>query len=293
MTRHTQPTRFDGGSRTIGPGADLLHVHDHFESAAHRDPATTWDTFTRTWNWAAPLPTARPAVEPGAGPVARPVDGGFSLSGRWHLRVHPHPVWFVLPLATPGDTADEDGWDLFVLPGGERLPFGPSGNRPTGALELTDAYVPAGLATRRSGVPLRATDEIFVGVAVTAMALGATRRLTDVLARLADGNRSAALPAAELAALTHDEQAALRSTLYGLRGACESAARATGPLTRAVNVARRVVAGAYEGAIAFVSPDGRHPLAYLIEAATPILQVTRFVEDFATRPHPHRAEGPA
>ncbi|MZE68828.1 hypothetical protein [Streptomyces sp. SID5789] len=293
MIRHTQPTRLDGGSQTIGPGADLLHVHDHFESAAHRDPATTWDTFTRTWNWAAPLPTARPAVKPGAGPVARPVDGGFSLSGRWHLSVHPQPSWFALPLVAPGDTADEDGWDLFVLPGA-RLPSGSSGTRPpAGTLELTDAYVPAGLATRRSGVPLRSTDEFFVGVAVTAMALGATRRLTDVLARLSDGNRSAAVPAAELAALTHDEQAALRSTLYGLRGACETTAPATGPLTRAVNAARHVVAGAYEGAIAFVSQDGRHPLAYLIEAATPILQVTRFVEDFATRLHPHRAEGPA
>ncbi|MBQ0887100.1 hypothetical protein KBZ94_19510 [Streptomyces sp. RM72] len=254
--------------------------------------------FTRTWNWAAPLTTARPAVEPGVRPAARPVDGGFSLSGRWRLTSHRPPAWLALPLTaagpTPGSTADEGGWDLFVVPGRARLLSGPSESRPpTGLLELTDIYVPAGLATRRSGVPLRATDANFLGVAVTAMALGATRRLTDVLARLSDGNRSAAVPAAELAALTHDEQAALRSTLYGLRDASEVTAPAAGPLARAVKVARHVVAGAYEGAIAFVRHDGRHPLAYLVEAATPILQVTRFVEDFAIRRNHQRTESSA
>ncbi len=73
-------------------------MHDHFDSAAYRDASTTWDVFTRTWNWAASLAVALPVVEPGIAPLGRPVDGGFWVSGRRHPTSNRQPDWVALSM---------------------------------------------------------------------------------------------------------------------------------------------------------------------------------------------------
>lgn len=75
-----------------------------------------------------------------------------------------------------GDTA-EGGPDLFVIKAGLLSPAMSGGpwEGATSAVELRDAYMPAGLSTRSAGAPLRTGDGIFLRTAVTAMALGAAR----------------------------------------------------------------------------------------------------------------------
>ncbi|MFF4243517.1 hypothetical protein ACFYY2_03475 [Streptomyces sp. NPDC001822] len=277
-----------------GPDAGLPRVLERLEHAGHRDPSAAWDVFTRTWNWAAPLATALPVTADGAGPVAQAVPGGFSLSGRWRLPAGVRSDWVALPVPTEPwverAAAGEGDRDLFVLP--ERtlprvLPEGSGEPSHTPAFELTDVFVAAGLATHASGTALRAQDTVFFRTAVTAMALGAARRVTDALAGLPPDAGAGASPAAptasavELAAVLHDERTALAAALQGLPrsgGAVPSASEesAVTHLARVGPMVRHVVVAAYERALPSAGHHDGQALVRMVEDAAPILQCMRF-----------------
>ncbi|MEV7077974.1 hypothetical protein AB0N88_05440 [Streptomyces sp. NPDC093516] len=230
---------------------------------------------TGTWNWAAPLPAA--VCHRDLEATARPTSGGFTLSGLWSL---PAPEqtgpWLALPLPVSG-SGDPD---LFVV-ASQALPKSSGAAR---VVRLDDLYVPVGFATYAAGAPLCADDAAFLWTAVTALALGTARRITDVLAAPYGGGAAStphtAVAAAELAAVLHDERLSLAATLYeapsarqGLSVAAQERLAVLVPC--AEKVVQHVVASAYEHALTADWSSGRHPLVDLIEAGTPIFQQAR------------------
>ncbi|MFI5998394.1 hypothetical protein ACIBAC_41915 [Streptomyces sp. NPDC051362] len=168
---------------------------------------------------------------------------------------------------------------------------------------MTDVYVPAGLATHAAGTGLRASEATFFRAAVTAMALGAARRITEALADLTP-SRPAALPtelspaasAAELAAVLHDARTALAAELHNMPGTDKAAGSlpeepADSRLMRVGPTVRQVVAAAYEQALPAAGHYDGHPLEDLVEAATPTLQCMRFAMELMHLPTSH-AKGP-
>jgi hypothetical protein len=212
--------------------------------------------------------------------VARPAPGGFALSGQWRLPSHDGTVpWLALPLAPATSGAP----DLFVvhskvLPGAVRGLTGEGGGAGP-VFRLEDVYVPAGFVTYTAGAPLRAGDAAFLWTAVTGLALGAARRMTDALAATA---------AAELAAVLHDERLSLAAALHGGPSARQGLPedveeRLAAGVGQAGNAVHHVVAAAYEHVLAAGGSGDEHPLIGLIGAASPILQQVRYVMELLPR----------
>ncbi|WP_331737642.1 hypothetical protein [Streptomyces sp. NBC_00019] len=277
----------------LGPDSDLAQVFAFFESEGYVNPAAAWPALTRTWNWAAPLTTAVPRADRPA-PTARPVPGGFTLSGQWRRPSYDGTdPWLALPLGP----ASRGGPDLFVV-AAKVLPDGEGA--PGSVFRLEDVYVPAGFVTYSTGEPLRAGDAAFLWTAVTALALGAARCMTDVLTARAKGAGDTAVPsaAAELAAVLYDERLSLAAVLHdapsarqGLPASVE--VRLAAQVGRAGTAVHHVVAAAYEHALASGAGTGRHPLVNLIEVCSPILQQVRYATELLL-PHdttsPRKAE---
>ncbi|WP_031010197.1 hypothetical protein [Streptomyces sp. NRRL F-5727] len=315
-------------SRTLGPETGLAQVLESGERQGHRDPAAAWQVFTRTWNWAAPLTTAVPGTTaashtgttavPHTGaaaasrtataavsrtglprpPEARPVTGGFALSGQWRLPRHGTTGnWVALPLMDgPRERAQGTaGPDLFVVAAGSLAGLttpdgGEDRSAPSGRLlRLAGAHVPAGFATYTTATPLSAEDAAFLWTAAGALALGAARRMTDELpgatgaGGLGEAGPSGALRA-ELAGMLHDERVSLAAVLHGApaartglpEGLEERLAARAG---RVAQVVHHVLAAAYQQVLAEEGGAGGHPLMSVIEAATPILQQARYATE--------------
>ncbi|MEU0039936.1 hypothetical protein [Streptomyces sp. NPDC006333] len=293
-----------GFSDAIGPGTDLPRVLEHFERAGHQDPSAAWRAFTGTWNWAAPLSSALPVADGRAVQVAVPVPGGFSLSGRWRRPTGGRPAWLTLPVAADRQRGEAGSAkqcpDLFIVSAKTlppALPLTDETSVSTPAFELADVYVPAGLTTHATGRVLSAKNTVFFRTAVTAMALGAGRRLTDTLAGLAPDIEyaagSVAVPpaasAAELAAILHDERAALAAALHGVPDTTEAGRQLTeapsaAQLTQAGNLVRHVITAAYERALPLSDRLDGNPLVRLVEDAAPLLQCMRFAVEHM-QPH--------
>ncbi|MFF4902764.1 hypothetical protein [Streptomyces sp. NPDC001068] len=276
--------------RVLGPTAPLARVFAFFESDGYSDPAAAWLAFTRTWNWAAPLTTAVPGTGfPGPVAVACPASGGFAVSGQWRLpSLHGTGTWLALPLAGPAD----GGPDLFVvssqvLPCAVRaLPAACDGRGP--GFRLENAHVPGGLVTRAAGEALRAEDAVFFWTAVTALALGAARRVVDVLADpSSDGVTPRPAAAAELAAVLHDERLSLAAVLHGApsvrQGLPPAVEERLGDRVGTVGTTvRHVIAMACD--LALTSDcEGGHPSLRVMEASSPILQQVRFAREILPR----------
>jgi hypothetical protein len=296
-----------------GPDADLSQVLERFEHAGHRDPAAAWNAFTGTWNWAALLDTAPAPVDGDSLPVVRSVAGGFLLSGRWRRPMGGRSEWLALP---PGadrrrfrERSAKSDRNLFVVPV-RALPRalpGTEGTHGSVAFELTDMYVGRGLATHTAGTALRAGEADFLRVAVTAMALGAARSLTDVVAALVPAATADACPeagvtadaAAELAAVLYDERTALAAAVRGIPAAGHTRASAVAEpaatlLAQVGTRVRHVVVAAYEQTLPLTGWDGvRHAdrVARLVEDAAPVLQCMRFATE-RMPPVGHLVEGP-
>ncbi|MER7930738.1 hypothetical protein ABTY96_47870 [Streptomyces sp. NPDC096057] len=283
--------------RLLGPDTPLAQVFAFFEADGHAGPAAAWHAFTGTWNWAAPLATAVPRVGL-PGPVARPVPGGYALSGHWRLPSHDGTgTWLALPLADrTGRTDGTGGADLFVvsskvLPGAVRgLPADGGEQEPEPGFRLENAHVPAGFVTRATGEPLRAGDAAFLWTAVTALALGAARRTTDLLAGPASqgGAGRGAVTAAELAAVLHDERQSLAALLHGAPSVRQGLAPSVEELLMArvesgAAAVLHVVTAAYEWALASDPGAARHPLVRMAEDSAPILQQVRFAGQLLPR----------
>ncbi|MEU3188567.1 hypothetical protein ABZ707_30890 [Streptomyces sp. NPDC006923] len=304
LPRHTPAASQSTPPETVGPGTALVKVLESYERAGHDDASAAWESFTAAWNWAAPLPTAVTADHDHLA-TARPVPGGFSLSGAWRL---PPGLrrgrWLALPLTDRREQhrgeVIEEGPDVFVVSSAV-LPRSHRPHRATDgtdtyepAFRLDEEYVPGGFATSSGGTPLRAENAPFLWTAVTAMALGSTRRLTDALAALPQDTtalpETPAMPAAaaatELAAALHDERLSLAMRLRpsGASGVGPGAGPSFAdslitPVRRASNMVHEVVAAAYEHAAHYHRNEGRHPLVSLIESSTPVLQCMRFAVD--------------
>ncbi|MEU7467544.1 hypothetical protein AB0A94_03085 [Streptomyces sp. NPDC044984] len=288
LPRRTRTAARCGVPQAAGPDAEPVQVLESFERAGHEDPAAAWHAFTRTWNWAAPLPAAVPGDDGAAGLVARPVAGGFSLSGQWRVPTRGVPRrWLALPLTDvreAGGQAAADDPDLFVVstkvlprPSGQHH-GGDRARAPGPEYRLDGVYVPAGFATRSRGGALRADAAAFHWTAVTAMALGVARRLTDTL------TAPAPLAAAGLTALLRDERASLATALREVSnatrdGAPDTVEKLAAQVGRTARAVHHVVAAAYEGVPTAVVRDGRHPLTCLIDSGTPILQHVRYAVD--------------
>ncbi|WLW58143.1 hypothetical protein [Streptomyces sp. YU58] len=299
MSRLPRPTTTDPyGERpnVLGPDTGLAQVLAFFESEGYSGPArAAWQAVTRTWNWAAPLTTAVPRTDvPGS--VARPASGGFALSGRWRVpsydrcdRCDGTAPWLALPLV-PAKYGDPD---LFVvpskvLPAPVRARTDDDGGTTGPVFRLEDVYVPAGFVTHSTGRPLRAGDAPFFWTAVTGLALGAARRMTDLLAAPADtGSGRGPVPSpvsAELAAVLHDERLSLAAVLHGAPSARQGLpaaveARLAAHVGRAGTAVHHVVAAAYEHTLTADWGGGPHPLVSLIEAGSPILQQARYATE--------------
>ncbi|MFL4910077.1 hypothetical protein ACJ6WF_44925 [Streptomyces sp. MMS24-I2-30] len=305
--RTTTLTREDRPRPAPGPGTDPGRVFEAYERDGHADPGEAWASFTAAWNWASPLPHAVPRHGPDGPPVARPVPGGYALSGRWHLPADTAAgPWLALPLTAPWDTAREarenatesrpDRPDVFVvasrvLPrqatGGLRAVRSAAG--PDTEFRLDGVHVPTGFTTHSSGTALSARDGGFLWTAVTGMALGAASRLTDELAVLgpspvAGPAVSPAAAAAELSGLLSGERLGFTAELYnrpGLGQLISLAARE--PLAdrvrRAARLVHHVVTASYERAIPFPTDSGHNPLAALVTDSAAILHHLRFTVD--------------
>lgn len=302
--------------KVLGPDTGLAQVFAFFESAGFSDPSAAWQAFTGIWNWAAPLTTAIPGADVRDRPVVRPVAGGFMLSGPWRLPSHDGTgPWLALPMTADERqsghaTATRGGPDLFVVPS-KVLPGTVRGRAGDGGgsgpvFRLEDVYVPAGFVTHMAGTPLRAGDATFFWTVVTALALGAARRMTDVLAGPAPGTASRtargpvphAVVAAELAAELHDERLSLAAALHGAGSARQGVPSSVekqlaAHAGQAGNAVRHVVAVAYEHAPASGGSGGQHPLMSVIRASSPILQQTRYATELLPpddRTSPRKAE---
>ncbi|PSM42911.1 hypothetical protein C6Y14_12020 [Streptomyces dioscori] len=292
----------DGGHPTaFGPDSGLAQVLSFFEPEASSFSPAAWQAFTATWNWAAPLATAFPLTDPSGGPAARPVPGGFTLSGRWQLPPRAGTArWLALPLTggvpQPTHTTTHNGPDLFVLPSKVLTGAvdGSSGDddmsRPV--FRSDGLYVPTGFATYAGGTPLRAEDAAFVWTAAAALALGTARRITYVLAVSAPSGTSpenggsvpVTVAAAELASVLHDERLSLAAVLQGAPSARQglslsAAEKLAAHVRQTVDLVHHVIAVAYERALMSGRDDRQHPLAKLIESGTPILQQARYVTE--------------
>ncbi|GGM23036.1 hypothetical protein GCM10010129_79220 [Streptomyces fumigatiscleroticus] len=293
---HADPTQVPG------PTTGLAQVFAFYESDGHRDPAGAWQAFTGTWNWAAPLTTAVPRTGLPRTPAVRPTADGFTLSGLWHL---PSPdgagAWLALPLpggeqCCEGATATPGGPDLFVvaaraLPGAVHGATGDQG-APGPVFRLARVHVPTGLATHTAGMPLLAGDAAFLWTAVAALALGAARRMTDVLAgpppeaasRAARSPVVPAVVAAELAAVLHDERLSLAAALHGAPAARQglppsAEERLATQVQQVSHVVQHVVTSAYEHALTVGWSAGEHPLVSLLMASSPLLQQARYATE--------------
>lgn len=298
LPRHTAAAGGVEYLRTVGPDTALPRVLESFELDGFSDPSAAWDALTSTWNWAASLATAVPVGVSTAGVGVRPVPGGFSLSGQWRLPTDAATDWLALPLTATPATGNPPwrGPDLFVvspkvLPRGLRKHRGTGEAEPPGpTFRLDDVYVPAGFSTWSAGTPLGAADAAYFCTAVAGMALGAARRLTDVLAAQAPAGTPSAVtvtqppgaPAVELAAVLHDQRLILAASLHGAphseRTGRASAHRSlAGDIEQVGRVVHQVVAAAYEHALPLVGCGGDHPLIRVVEGSAPILQCMRFV----------------
>ncbi|MFE7750262.1 hypothetical protein [Streptomyces sp. NPDC057428] len=290
--------------RVVGPETSLSRVLDFFELDGYADPSAAWTAFTRAWNWAASLPAAVPAEAPGAPPVVRHVQDGFALSGQWHLPPGAGPgSWLALPLTgarRDSEYGAGDAPDLFAVTSA-MLPRALRGRRAVGNAEgagptfrLDGVRVPTGFATYSTGTPLRTDDAAFVWTAVTGLAFGAARRLTDALAGLASSaavSASArtrggppAAAAAGLAAMLRDERLSLEARVHGapFAGRADGTGSAevlSAQARRASRLIHHVVAAAYEHALPLPVGGGRDPLVHLVEQSSPILHYMRFAVD--------------
>ncbi|MFE7753270.1 hypothetical protein [Streptomyces sp. NPDC057428] len=306
LPENTTTTARGDYPRVVGPDTALPCVLDFFELEGYSDPSAAWGAFTRTWNWAAPLAAAVPAEGLGARPVARPVPEGFVLTGQWHVPPGADlGCWLVLPLTdTRRDATVEvaNAPDLFVtasrvLPRALRGRHAVADTDVAGPVfRLDDMQVPSGFATYSAGTPLREDDAAFLWTAVTGLAFGAARRLTDALARLAPNTAGpagthaqssppaavgAADAAAELAAVLRDERLHLAARVHGapLAGHADALCGAealAAQIRRASHTVHHVVAAAYERALPCTADKGREPLIRLVEECSPILQSMRF-----------------
>jgi hypothetical protein len=87
-----------------------------------------------------------------------------------------------------------------------------------------------------------------------------------------------------MAAALHDERSALAAALYGTPGTGgtgrpRGATPAAGQLDRAGRIVPHLVAAPYEQALPLPGRRGGHPLAPLVEDASPILQCMRFAAE--------------
>ncbi|MFJ7495105.1 hypothetical protein ACIQZB_28675 [Streptomyces sp. NPDC097727] len=301
MSTHGDPLK------TLGPATGLAQVFASFEPHGHADPAGAWRAFTGTWNWAAPLTAAVPRTGLPRTPVVRHASGGFALSGLWHLTLHEGTgPWLALPLAAGERRSEQesgrgvarpgaDGPDLFVVPA-KSLPgavLGPAGDQDASSgpvFRLAGVHVPTGFATHTTGTPLRAQDAAFLWTTVAALALGAARRMIDVLAGRtpdADTPREPVAPAvltAELAAVLHDERLSLAAALHGAPAARHGLPpaleeRLAAQVRQVANVVHHVLAAAYEYALTAGGHGDHYPLVSIIEASSPILQQARYATE--------------
>lgn len=288
-----------GPPQPVGPHTGLPLVLRRLEQAGHADPAAAWAAFTRTWNWSAALPTAIPLRSAAARPVAAAACGGYMLSGTW--RQPPLAAgavrWLALPLAGRGrrrpTEAAPEGPDVFVVPSTmlrrspDALTGRGSGAETGSTFRLHRAHVPGGFATHSSGRPLRPESTAFFWTAVTAMGLGAARRLADALAAVpaAAPTAPAAVPppaaAAELAEALRDAELVFRAGLHtaadvdGRPGAAADEALAD-RVRRTSQIVHHVVTAACEYAVSFLPAGGERPLLALAEGCSGILQCMRF-----------------
>ncbi|MET9149120.1 MULTISPECIES: hypothetical protein [unclassified Streptomyces] len=292
-----------GYLRIVGPYADPVRVLGFYERDGHSDAPGAWESFTSVWNWAAPLATAVPADPSGAdpsgadasggGPLVRGVAGGFSVSGRWRPPAGAaRGRWLALRLtAHPRGSGEGFGVsdpDVFVV-ASKALPEPPRDGdaEEAGAVfRLADVYVPGGFATSSAGTPLGAGDAVFVWAAVSGMAFGAARRLTDTLGGLEAPGAFVppAAAAAELAAALHDERLSLAARLHGVsRAAPRERTAATAVLAeqvrRAARLVHQVVSAAYEYGLSTRGSAADDPLISLVDDSTPILQYMRYAVD--------------
>ncbi|MBW8797533.1 MAG: hypothetical protein JF597_29330 [Streptomyces sp.] len=152
-------------------------------------------------------------------------------------------------------------------------------------------YVRTGLATHTAGTALRAGDAGFVRVAVTAMALGAARRLTDVVAALVPAATADACPeamaTADVAAELYDERTVLAAAVRGIPAAGHARASAVAEpaatlLAQVGTRVRHVVVAAYEQTLPLTGWDGVRQadrVVRLVEDAAPVLQCMRFATE--------------
>lgn len=277
-----------------GPNLPAAQVFTTYQTAGRSTPGPAWAHFIARWNWAAILPQAVPCAAASHAPAVRDVPGGYLLSGHWYLpRGTETGPWLALPLAAPGSPIQNTpvvAPDILVLPArtiprtAERGHAGDLPCLPGAGFRLVDKHVPAGLTSYSSGTPLRSQDITFLCAAVTGLALGTATRVTAELAGLdrSPGPAPVGSPgavASELKALLYQERLAfvmegVAGLGHGLRPLDPAAARErlAASVRRAAVVAQQVVASAYETALPFWLPDGRHPLESLVMDGAAVLQ---------------------
>jgi hypothetical protein len=269
------------GALICGPDAGLPRAFDVYERLGHDDPAGAWTSFNRAYNWAAPLLTATPAGAVGDDvPCARPWEGGWLLSGLWQLpRPLPRAQWVALPLSSAPNGLPTERRRLFVAGVGTLGRSATDGD--AFLVRLRDLYVPAGLTASAAGTALQDDEAEFLWVVVTAMAMGAARRIAEGTAQPAVARfASPGPPAADLRVLLRRERRAMQRDLI------VASAPGTGPslkirslaerVQRTYHLVRDVYAAGYESAIPRNLGDGSHPLESLVTGSAPLLQHARF-----------------
>ncbi|CAM5603190.1 hypothetical protein GCM10010345_68880 [Streptomyces canarius] len=299
----------DDQMKAVGPDSTLVGVLSAFEKYGHDDPAGAWRALTSTWNWAAQLPTGVPGTDWTGTPAARPVSGGYTLSGHWRLPSAAEAMpWVALPLAggrrsSAGTDAEQNGPDLFVVPAknllttgglpsstGDSRPASGPVSRPADVYAAVDVYVPVGFSTYTTGKPLYASDAAFHWTAIAALALGAVRRMTDALAGSTPGPTPPHPPAApagqaaELAAVLHDERLSLAATVHGLPTARHVLpqvlkVRLAQQVRQVATVVQYVLTEVYQQILSVDTVGDRHDLVSIIETSSPILQQARFAAE--------------
>ncbi|SFF81893.1 hypothetical protein SAMN05216251_13070 [Actinacidiphila alni] len=294
-----------GGSTAVSARGSLPAAFDRYERLGRLDPAGAWSRFNADFNWAAPLTQAVPAIgRPGSVDAVATADGHL-LSGLWVLPRQYHRVpWLALrcPPPVPGSrttttTAGRTDDALFVVATRALTVEGVTGGEAGRPLaRLANWYVPLGLTTSATGAAVRIKERTFVRVAVTAMAMGAVRRLVDgITAEAADqadaADRGSQVSRSErvdreresaLAALLDRTRADLRYELGRVvpvaDGGRGGRARTVGAaVERAGTVTRAVFAHVRETAVASGRQYGGSSPASLVSASLPLLQHTAFL----------------
>jgi len=296
-------------ARRPAPPSPSPRLFEGYEHRGHADPAAAWTSFTMTWNWAAQLPRALPADRGGA--VCLPAEAGYLLSGTWQVTDDARKHRWLTLTTSSGPFTDRpsaaDRPDTFVI-ATRALPR-PCGPVPE-VVRLDGLHVPAGFVTSSAARPLCDRDASFLWTAVTAMALGAARRLAESLpgltasgAPLADQPAFAVPPqsaAAQLGALALAEYAALTARLRDGTGAsCARPAEFDEALAAQVRQAglrvHQVAVAAYEYALSVMGERGPRALESLLSDCTALLQHVRYTTEFLPCP-PHGdfgcADGP-